>query len=339
MRLRLALIGYGGVNRALAGLLAAGPELGGHEFVVTAVTDPRFGCVYAPAGLDLTALAGLGSDTGALTALGDGQGRSNADLACDQAIDIVVEGSVTNPIDGEPALSLCRLALEAGKSVVTTNKGPVVYGLAALSALAARNKTFFRFEGAVMSGTPVLRAARLCFPGMRIDEFRGILNGTSNFMLGQMEAGADFARALREAQAAGYAEADPTADVEGGDVRLKVVILANLLFGATIVPTDVACRGITGLTQRDIEAARASGMHWKLIGTARRRANDAVEASVEPICLPPEDPLSAVAGATNALTLIGEPLGATTIVGPGAGLVETAYALLSDLIDVAGAMA
>lgn len=335
MRVRLALIGFGGVNRALVTLLTEPQHLAGHDLLVTAVADPRFGCAYASDGLNLAALANLGHDAGALLDLGGGRGKDNDDLAVDDAVDALVEASVTNPADGEPALSLCRRALAAGKSVVTTNKGPVAFGLAELLALGARNNAFFRFEGAVMSGTPVLRAARACFPGMLIREFRGILNGTSNFVLGRMEGGVGLVDAVREAQAAGYAETDPSADLDGGDVRLKVAILANVLFGTNITPADVTCRGITALTPSDIKAAHAEGLHWKLIGSGSRAEDGTINAKVEPVRVASGDPLASIGGAVNALTFIGVPLGATTIVGPGAGPVETAYAVLSDLIEIA----
>ncbi|TGT11999.1 homoserine dehydrogenase, partial [Mesorhizobium sp. M8A.F.Ca.ET.213.01.1.1] len=150
--------------------------------------------------------------------------------------DIVVEATFTNPNDGEPAVSHCRWALQAGKHVVTTNKGPVALAAQELKTLAKSRGVRFEFEGAVMSGTPVIRLAAKTLVGAELKGFEGILNGTSNFVLGRMEEGLDFSSAVKEAQALGYAEADPTADVEGHDVRLKVVILANELLGADLKP-------------------------------------------------------------------------------------------------------
>ncbi|RVD45991.1 homoserine dehydrogenase, partial [Mesorhizobium sp. M7A.F.Ca.ET.027.03.2.1] len=138
----------------------------------------------------------------------------------------------TNPTDGEPAVSHCRWALQTGKHVVTTNKGPVAIAARELETLAKSNGLHFEYEGSVMSGTPVIRMAKKTLAGAEVTGFEGILNGTSNFVLGRMEGGLDFASAVKEAQQLGYAEAAPTADVEGFDVRLKVVILANELLGA-----------------------------------------------------------------------------------------------------------
>ncbi|MEI9995608.1 MAG: homoserine dehydrogenase [Rhizomicrobium sp.] len=336
--LRLALVGYGGVGRALAELLHAREKTQGNRFCVVGVTDLRFGSAFAPAGLSLSALAAMGSESGALNGLPGASRIDNEALAASDVVDVLVEASFTDVVDGEPALSLCAMALAAGKSVATTNKGPVTFGLARLDALAKARGVLFRFEGAVMSGTPVLRTVRTCFPGARFTGFRGILNGTSNYVLGRMEAGASLQDAVIEAQAAGYAEADPTADLEGHDVRLKVAILANSLLGTDIRPSDIPCRGIGAIDAQAVRSAPASGLRWKLIGQAGWDEDGALRASVETMLLPLADPLAAVTGATNALSVMSEPLGATTIIGPGAGRVETAYALLSDLIEIAGSM-
>jgi homoserine dehydrogenase len=170
--------------------------------------------------------------------------------------------------------------------------------------------------------------------GAEVKGFEGILNGTSNFVLGRMESGMDFASAVREAQRLGYAEADPTADVEGFDVRLKVVILANELLGANLKPEDVSCKGISNLSPGDIKAATEANSCWKLIGSAARNADGSVTGSVGPKRLSLEHPLAAVNGATNAVSFNTELLGAVTVAGPGAGRIETAYALLSDIVAI-----
>ena len=214
---------------------------------------------------------------------------------------------------------------------------------AELKALAQRNQAAFEYEGAVMSGTPVIRLAQQSLAGSELLGFEGILNGTSNFVLTRMEGGLGFAEAVAEAQALGYAEADPTADVEGFDptadvegfdVRLKVVILANELLGAQLTVSDVSCRGISGLTAADLEQARAEGARWKLIGSAQRLADGSLQASVEPRLLPLAHPLAGISGAINAVSFNTELLGAVTVSGPGAGRIETAFALLSDIIHI-----
>jgi homoserine dehydrogenase len=192
----------------------------------------------------------------------------------------------------------------------------------------------FEYEGAVMSGTPVLRMARQTLAGAGLVGFEGILNGTSNYVLTRMEEGLGFADAVAQAQALGYAEADPSADVEGYDVRLKVVILANELLGACLQVNDVTCSGISSLDSAAIQQAQAAGQRWKLIGSASRETDGSVRASVEARLLPGNHPLAGISGATNAVAFNTELLGAVTVSGPGAGRVETAFALLSDIVAI-----
>jgi homoserine dehydrogenase len=333
--LRLGLIGFGGVNRALVDLLQSRGLSGNGEFIITAVYDLRSGSAFDRNGIDFAALSSAGTESDALHAISEHRFTDGGDLVGSDAVDVIVEASYTNAESGEPALSLCRRALDAGKHVVTTNKGPVAFGLRDLTGLAKVKRKDFLFEGAVMSGTPVLRTIRNCLPGARVNGFRAILNGTSNYILARMESGQSFPDALKEAQSKGYAEADPTADIEGADVALKVAILANLLFGTDIRPHEISCSGISGLTPEMAIAAREDGMRWKLIGQASRLEDGSYRAQVGAMKLMDRDPLASVNGVTNAITLLCDPLGPVTICGPGAGRVETAYAILSDLLDIA----
>jgi homoserine dehydrogenase len=248
--------------------------------------------------------------------------------------DVMAEATFTNPVDGEPASSYCWLAVTRGMSVVTTNKGPVAFHAEALRRAAQQQDAHFEFEGAVMSGTPVIRLAKESLAGSDLLGFEGILNGTSNFVLSSMEAGLSFTEAVEKAQRLGYAEADPTADVEGHDVRLKVTILANELLGAQLKPSDVTCKGITGITSQAIQDSLAANARWKLIGSASKAPDGKVSATVEPKLLPLENSLAGVGGAVNAITFKTKLLGDVTMRGPGAGRIETAYALLSDIVSI-----
>ncbi|TCG08744.1 homoserine dehydrogenase [Paraburkholderia steynii] len=336
---KVALIGFGGVNRALAQLAAENnakwqSELG-FQLKIVGISDLHLGSVIRPEGLDLNALRNLPTEKGALAKLSGG----SIDAATEHVIetsgaDIVVEATFTNAVNGEPATSYCRLALSKGISVVTTNKGPVAFHAQALKREAAANGVHFEYEGAVMSGTPVIRLAKELLAGAELKGFEGILNGTSNFVLSSMESGLSFTEAVEKAQRLGYAEADPTADIEGHDVRLKVVILANELLGAKLKPADVPCKGIGDLTLQSIHDAAAANARWKLIGSASRMADGTVRASVEPKLLPLENSLAAVGDAINAVTFRTGVLGDVTVRGPGAGRVETAYALLADIISI-----
>ncbi|ANM12190.1 MULTISPECIES: homoserine dehydrogenase [unclassified Rhizobium] len=335
----IALIGFGGVNRALAELLAKQndrwrTELG-FQLNIVAVTDLNLGSVVSANGIDARMLIETRFEKGGFANLSGGSAEADNEQVIRHApADIVAEATFTNPGDGEPAVSHCRWALESGKHVITTNKGPVALAAADLKALARRNHVSFEYEGTVMSGTPVIRMAKATLAGSGLNGFEGILNGTSNFVLGRMESGLGFSEAVGEAQALGYAEADPTADVEGYDVRLKVVILANELLGATLTPGDVSCRGISSLTVADIQSAAKDRCHWKLIGSAIRGEDGRIEASVAPRRLALDHPLAGVGGAINAVSFKTDLLGAVTVTGPGAGRVETAYALLSDIVAI-----
>ncbi|MGU7771867.1 homoserine dehydrogenase [Burkholderia sp. MR1-5-21] len=346
MELKLALVGFGGVNQGLVELLKkkrAMLSAAGLDVSVTMVADLRLGIATNPRGialdvLDETARRGVDAealrrDPGTLVSPDVGLGAVLKAIASEH-VDVVVEATFTDPTAGEPALSHCRTALECGKHVITTNKGPIALAQPALARIAARSGACVMYEGTVMSGTPVLRQLATTLRGCDVSGFAGILNGTSNFVLGQVEAGASFDAAIRDAQQRGYAEANPAADVNGSDVQLKVVILANTLWNAGLERGDVACRGIVELTEDDVRAAAAEGMSWRLIGSAVRHPDGTVTASVEPRKLPAGHPLRAASGVTNAITFDTDVLGGVTISGPGAGREETAFAILSDLIEL-----
>ena len=287
-------------------------------------------------GLDLEQLDATAATQGALASLPNGRDQeNNRALIEHSAVDIISEATVTNPNDGQPAVSYCEWALAAGKHVTTTNKGPVAFADKTLQALAKNHACQFQVEGTVMSGTPIIRFARETLKGCTLKGFEGILNGTANYVLGRVEQGDSFENAIKDAQAQGYAEANPAADLEGSDVKLKVVILANTLLQQSLSPLDVRCEGIAGLTETQVREAPAAGQHWKLIGQAKVQENGAVKVSIGPVLLSSEHPLSGVNGATNALVFNTDLLGDVLVSGPGAGRIETGYALLSDIIAIA----
>jgi homoserine dehydrogenase len=184
-----------------------------------------------------------------------------------------------------------------------------------------------------MSGTPALHLGRELLAAATISRIQGILNGTTNYILTRMEEGASYEAALAEAQERGYAEADPTGDVEGFDAAAKVVILARLLMDLPLTMADVERRGITGLTPELIAEARAANQHWRLIGSIEK-SRAGYKASVFPICLSSDHPLAMIRGVTNAITYSTELLGDITLIGPGAGRLQTGYAVVSDLLHI-----
>ncbi|WP_460145949.1 homoserine dehydrogenase [Pseudomonas sp. S2_A02] len=336
---KIALVGFGGVNRGLTQLVAdrnaEWKASLGFGIKIVGVTDIFLGSIIAKEGLDAKQLVALPIEKGAFAHLPGGTAEAlNETVIKHSGADMIAEATFTNPVDGEPATTFCRWALESGIHVVTTNKGPIALHGAELKDLARRHGVAFEYEGSVMSGTPVIRLARQALAGAEVQGFEGILNGTSNYVLTRMKDGLTFNDAVTQAQQLGYAEADPTADVEGFDVRLKVVILANELLNARLSISDVACSGISGISPEDIAQASANGASWKLIGSANREVNGSVRASVEARLLPNSHPLAGISGATNAVSFNTALLGAVTVSGPGAGRIETAFALLSDIIAI-----
>lgn len=184
-----------------------------------------------------------------------------------------------------------------------------------------------------MSGTPAIFLGRNWLRAAEILRIQGIFNGTTNFILTKMEEGHDYSAALAEAQRLGYAEADPSGDVEGYDAAGKVVILANVLMGKSITLQDVERQGITHLTSTDIQKAQREGKRWKLIGSLEW-SEGTIKASVRPFAVPLANPLAQVMGATNAITYTTRYLGDVTLVGAGAGRLETGYALLADILSI-----
>ncbi|MFW5772639.1 MAG: homoserine dehydrogenase [Phototrophicaceae bacterium] len=332
----IALIGFGNVGQGFAAILRdRGEELRARyafEPRLVAVATRTRGTLVHPDGLNpgalLDAMAAGGLDRYP-DEVGLQRGWSAQRIARQSRAGVLVEASPSDLETGQPALDLCYVALESGKHVVLANKGPVAVDFAGLQAAAQRAGKRLYFEATVMAGTPALRLALDDLAGSGIRGARGILNGTTNYILTQMENEQEYADALAQAQQAGYAEADPRGDVEGWDAAGKVVILAAALFGLKLTLANIDVTGITGITAADIASARAAGERWRLIARVTPDGG-----SVGPERLPLSDPLAGVVGATNAITYDTDLLGPVTLVGAGAGRQETGFALLADLLDL-----
>jgi len=244
----------------------------------------------------------------------------------------MVEATPTNIKDGEPGLSHIKTAFRTRKHVVTTNKGPLALALPVLTELAEYNKVYLRFSGTVGAGTPVLDLAKKCLLGDRIISIRGILNGTTNYILTEMdEKHITFKQALENAQKLGYAEADPSMDIDGIDAACKLVIMANWIMNKKVTLKDVSVQGIRNVTPQALEEVAKKGCTIKLIGSI----ND--DLKVMPTEISRNDPLS-VGGVLNAVTFVSEFAGEETVIGRGAGGMETASAILRDLLDIKQAL-
>jgi homoserine dehydrogenase len=253
------------------------------------------------------------------------------ELAADPAIDVLVEliGGA-----GDPAKRAIETALSAGKPVVTANKALLAAHGDKLATLAERRGVALNFEASVAGGIPIVKTLREGLNGNSFTRIYGILNGTCNYILSRMEEDRiSFDECLREAQRLGYAEADPSFDVEGHDTAQKLLILASLAFGIRVDPAAVYVEGISSITLADLDAAAELGYRVKLLGVAVK-TEAGIEQRVHPTMVRRESAIAQVMGVTNAVTVDAEGLAPITLVGPGAGGMATASAVVSDLADI-----
>ena len=253
------------------------------------------------------------------------------------AVDLVVE--VMGGL--EPARSLILAAIEAGKAVVTANKAVIARHGAEIAAAAAAKGVYVLMEAAVGGGIPILEPLKQSLGGNRIERVSGIINGTTNYILTRMaEEGASYASVLADAQALGYAEADPAADVEGGDAADKIAILTGLAYGGLVPREAIPTEGIDQLDTRDIDYARELGFVVKLLAVAERHGSDSdgtevLDVRVHPTLLAKDHPLAGVNGVNNAILVEGDPIGRVMFYGPGAGAGPTASAVVADILNIA----
>ena len=335
MKHKIAILGFGTVGQGISEILLNKKEYLKNkydfEYDIVAVADFVFGNVYNPDGLDIPLMLQEAKDKKKFSK--DLTDWDNLELIRNCNADILCELTYTDLNTGGPAVDHVKAALESGKHVVTSNKGPAALFYPEMKKIADKNGVKFMIEGTVCAGTPVINLADGPLAGCEISKIRGILNGTTNYMLSEMEKGMDYNEVLKVAQELGYAEADPTGDVEGYDARGKVTILANIVMGASLKINDVSCKGITQITSEDIENAKKENKRWKLIGSVEKK-DGKVSGSVAPEMIDMSHPLAGVMRSTNALTFTTDLLGDVTIVGPGAGKIETGFSILTDILDI-----
>jgi homoserine dehydrogenase len=313
----VALLGYGTVGASVSRMLAeSGDE-------IERATGHRLRVVRA-----------LVQDTEKERSFPAADGVLTTDFAAirdDPAIDVVAE--VMGGL--EPAGGYVRALLEAGKPVVSANKQLIAREGAELFAAASAAGVQLRFEASVCAAIPVVKVLRESLIATNVHRVLGIVNGTTNFILSRMERGGSYADALAEAQALGYAESDPSDDVNGADAAAKMAILATVAFGSRVTLEEVETRGITEIEPAHVAAAAALGMVVRLVGIATL-ADGAVDVRVQPAFVERSHPLAAVDGAFNAVMLQGDAIREITLEGPGAGGTETASAVVADLVSVVG---
>lgn len=287
------------------------------------------GIITCDQGLDLDRLLNVKKKKKSIIHYGAKGNRSETlDVIENIDAEVVIELTPTNIVDGEPGKNHIISAMKSGKNVITVNKGPLALEFPSLMELAEYNRIAFKFSGTVGGGTPILEFAKRCLKGDRIISFEGILNGTTNYILSKMYEGLNFSEALQDASEKGYAEKDPTLDIDGYDAVAKLVIASNFVMNMKSTMKDVRREGIRDVKPSQVVNERKKGNAIKLIASC-----DGKNLVVKPKPVSMKDPIC-VDGILNAITFTCQHSGQQTIIGKGAGGMETASAILRDLIDI-----
>jgi len=325
--MRIFIAGFGTVGQGFAEVLSMRrdffKERYGDVTIVGAMDSSTY--VYNSNGLDPLELVSTKRGNGKV---GSKKYENSIEVLKSCEFDLLVEVSPTDVNTGGAGLDNIRYALESKRDVITVNKGPLALKFAELISIAKKNRCKFKFEGSVGGAMPIINLCHENLKGEKIKSIRGIFNGTCNFILSKMDNGQPFEQALKEAQQMGYAETDPTNDIEGYDSACKVVILANSVFGRNVTFDDVDITGITSVTSEAISLAASHDMVIRLIGEVSNK-----KLEVSPRLIPKGHPLS-ISGTLNSAQILSDLAGPISVSGRGAGRIETASAILSDLISI-----
>jgi len=329
--LRLILCGFGVVGQSLSKLLESRSEdlyaRFGLKPRIVGVFDTK-GSAVESAGLDLSKLINVKKKYGTIKKYSSSKNNlSGVDLIKSLDADVLVETTVSNYKDAEPGMTHITEAMKHGLHVISVNKGPLALAFPSLMELATYNQVLLRFSGTVGGGTPILDYAKNSLLGERIVSFEGILNGTTNYILTNMANGMSFKDALNDAKQKGYVEADESLDLDGLDAAAKLVILANWVMDLKVTMPDIKRTGIRNVSADDIKNAAKKNCAVKLIASCNK------ELIVSPREISLDDPLC-VNGTLNAISFTSEHSGTQTIIGRGAGGIETASSIIRDLLDI-----
>lgn len=329
--LRIILCGFGIVGQSFAKLLLSRSEdlyaKHGLKPRIVGVFDSK-GSAASSAGIDLNRLLETKKKFGDIRRYHNKEKDSNGiDMINGMEAEVLIETTPSNYKDAEPGMSHIVTAMKKGLHVITVNKGPLALAFPSLIELATYNQVQLRFSGTVGGGTPILDYAKNSLRGERIVSFQGILNGTTNYILTNMAGGMTFKAALADAKKKGYVEADESLDIDGFDAAAKLVILANWIMDMKVTIKDIKRTGIRNVTADDIKKASDAKSAIKLIASSNK------DLVVAPREIPKDDPLC-VNGTLNAITFNSEHSGQQTIIGRGAGGIETASSILRDLLDI-----
>jgi len=329
--LRIILCGFGVVGQSVVKLFESRAEdlyaKYGLKPRVVGVFDSN-GSAVDPSGLDLEKLVEIKKKTGSVKNFSKiKNAMSGTEIIKNIDADVLIETTASNYKDAEPGMTHIISAMKKGMHVISVNKGPLALAFPSLLELATYNQVMLKFSGTVGGGTPILDYAKDSLRGERITSFAGILNGTTNYILTNMANGLSFEAALKDAKEKGYVEADESLDLDGLDAAAKLVILANWIMGMKVTMPDIKCTGIRNVSTEDIKKAAKKKCAIKLIASCNK------DLEVGPKEISIDDPLC-VNGTLNAIAFTSEHSGTQTIIGKGAGGMETASSILRDLIDI-----
>ncbi len=329
--MRIILCGFGVVGQSLVKLFDSRSEdlyaKYGLKPRVVGIIDSK-GSAVDPSGLEFNRLVEVKKKFGTIKNYADTKNTmSGVEMLKNIEAEVLIETTASNYKDAEPGMTHITTAMKKGMHVISVNKGPLALAFPSLMELAIYNRVMLKFSGTVGGGTPILDYAKNSLSGERITSFAGILNGTTNYILSNMVTGVSYDDALKDAKEKGYVEADETLDLDGLDAAAKLVILANWVMGMKVTLPDINCTGIRKVTLDDIKKAAKNNSAIKLIASCNK------ELVVGPREVSNDDPLC-VNGTLNAIAFTSEHSGTQTIIGKGAGGMETASSILRDLLDI-----
>ncbi len=334
---RIVLVGFGNVGREFAQMLVERrTELRreqGLEAAVVGILTVSHGRVENAKGIDLREAVRLAESGASLDPCGRPIRESTLDYLRRARADIVIEITPLRIAPRQPALDHIVAAMSSGKHVITANKGPVVYHYRRLKGLARQQRVGFRYEGTVMDGAPVFNLFQETLRGSHVESFEGILNSTSNFILGELEAGRSYEAGVQAARDMGFLETDPSMDLDGWDATAKACLIANVLMGGRLRPETVPRLGIAGIDAHHVREVHASGRRVKQVARGWREDRH-VKASVTVEELPMDHALAGIEGTSNALLVRTDMLKEILVSERYPGLRQTAFALYSDLIAI-----
>jgi len=329
--MRIILCGFGVVGQSFAKLLESRSEdlyaRYGLKPRIVGVFD-RKGSAMDPSGLNASRLIDVKKKYGSVNRYSDTENNaSGTEIINNLEAEVLIETTESNYKDAEPGMTHIIDAMKRGMHVISVNKGPLALAFPSLMEIAEYNHVLFRFSGTVGGGTPILDFAKNSLRGERIVSFDGIINGTKNYILPNMANGMSFNDALDDAKQIGYVEADESLDLDGLDAAAKLVILANWIMGMKVTMPDIKITGIRKIDDSDIKHAAEKNCAIKLIASCNKELTVAPKeiAIIDPLC---------VSGTLNAISFTSEHSGTQTIIGRGAGGIETASSILRDLIDI-----